>query len=72
MSPFPQGLQHLEVTSLASDFLRIFVATRIHKPVMILDQHLQVMLREHRILSEPLRARVGLPLKGLVIIIFFM
>jgi hypothetical protein len=71
MSPLPQGFQHLEVASLASDFLRIFVTPRVHEPVMILDQHLQVMLSEHRILCEPLRARVGFPLKGLIIIILF-
>ena len=62
MSPFPQGFQHLEVTSLASDFLRIFVTPWVHKPVMILNKHLQVLLSEHRILCEPLRARVGFPL----------
>jgi hypothetical protein len=71
MSPLPQGFQHLEVASLASDFLRIFVTPWVHEPVMILNQHLQVMLSEHRILCEPLRARVGFPLKGLIIIILF-
>ncbi len=69
MSPFPQGLQHLEVASLATDFLRIFVTPRVHEPVMILDQHLHIMFSEHRILCEPLRARVGFPLYGLLIII---
>jgi hypothetical protein len=55
MCPLPESLQYLEITSLATDFLRVLVTARVHKLVMVLYQYLQVLLGEYRVFADSLR-----------------